>query len=336
MNEIIRLSNTSEIAQIPAYPADMNPALIYLSSVSQSSRRPIRESLNAVCALSGSPIVQDGDKRNISYIAFPWHTLRYQHVQAIRSAAAEKVSAATANRHLSALRGVLKACWRLGYLPAEEYQKAIDFDPVRGSKAKAAEKGRHIKQGEFSALVDACLGDGTLAGARDAAIIAVGYACGLRRAEIAGLMLSDWDDGESQLVIRHGKGNKERMVPIDGGARDALAAWLDARGDAPGAIFCPIDKADHPQPGGMSTQAIYYILRRRATDAKVKAFAPHDLRRSFAGDQLDAGTDLSTVQKMMGHANADTTAKYDRRDARAKKAAASRIHFPYVKTTKGK
>lgn len=306
------------------YQADRNPALVYLASLAESSRRPMTESLKLIAnmVLPGS-----------DHLSFTWSALRYQHTTAIRTQLGEKYSAATANRHLSALRGVLKECWRLGYMTAEEYQRAIDLKAIKGQKAKAAEKGRHIKQGEFGALLAGC-DNGTKAGIRDAALIAVGYVAGLRRAELAALTMEDWNSEESTLTVKHGKGNKERVVPLADGAAEALTDWLATRGPWSGPIFTAIDKADQIQLGGMTDQAIYYILKRRAEAANVKAFAPHDLRRTFAGDLLDAGADISTVQKLMGHSNANTTAGYDRRDAKAKRAAVNKLHIPYQKKAK--
>jgi len=260
-------------------------------------------------------------------LTFPWHALRYRHTQAIRTQLAEKYLASTANRHLSALRGVLKESWRLGYTTAEEYQRAVDIKTIKGQTAKAAEKGRHIKTGEFAALLSACEDD-TKAGLRDGCIIAIGYVCGLRRAELAGLMLEDYNSDDATLTIRHGKGNKERVIPVGGDGCDYLDAWIEVRGPWAGALFCPIDKADQLIIAPMTDQAIYYILQRRIEVAGVKSFTPHDLRRTFAGDLLDTGADLSTVQKLMGHSNANTTAGYDRRDAKAKRKAVDGLHLP--------
>ena len=79
----------------------------------------------------------------------------------------------------------------------------------------------------------------------------------------------------------------------------------------------------------MSDQAVYLELKKRAKQARVKGFSPHDLWRTFASEMLDAGADISTVQKMMGHADPATTARYDRRGEEAKRKAASLLHFPY-------
>jgi len=95
--------------------------------------------------------------------------------------------------------------------------------------------GRGLSSGELRAPLIACV-DGTPSGYRDAAVLALGYGAGLRRAEIAALDIEDAKiDGETIVVkVRHAKGGRERVVYLDNGARDALRDYIEIRGKEPG------------------------------------------------------------------------------------------------------
>ena len=217
--------------------------------------------------------------------------------------------------------------------------------PVRGSRLPA---GRSLASGELVALLEACWRDRSLAGVRDAAIIALLYVGGLRRAEIAFLDIGDYQVASGALKVR-GKGDKERLVYVVGGAGEALDEWLNWRGESGWsehetesskvttaesgeALFCPILKSGRLVRRRLTDQAIYNILKKRALQGGVTHFSPHDLRRTFVGDLLDRGVDIVTVQQLAGHANVSTTAKYDRRGESVKAKAASTLHIPSRRT----
>jgi integrase/recombinase XerD len=130
---------------------------------------------------------------------------------------------------------------------------------------------------------------------RDTALVALAYAGGFRRAELVALDLADYESETSRLRVI-GKGNKERAVFIGNGARDALHAWLRVRGREPGPLLLPVDRRGRVLSRRLTEQTVYDRLRYLAQRAGVPAFSPHDCRRSLAGDLLDAGVDLATVQ----------------------------------------
>lgn len=286
---------------------------------SENTRMAMRGSLEVIADVAtGGRLAAD---------QFPWWALRQQHTDDIRSALLRSYKHSSVNRHLSALRGILKRAWRLGLIDTDAYHRAIDLDPVRG---KSLPPGRDLSDGEILTLVQSCKADPTPLGLRDAALLALLFFGGLRRQELVALPVQDYDAEEGWVTIRAGKGGKDREVPLDRGSRDALAAWLRLRGSAPGPLICPIDrKRKHAEIRPMSSQGVYAVCERRGRHAGVKRFTPHDGRRTCASKLLDRGADLATVQKLLGHASANTTALYDRRDRQAMKRAASLLHFPW-------
>jgi integrase len=254
-----------------------------------------------------------------------WSALRYQHTTALRTLLADLYAPATANKMLAALRGVLQEAWRLGKMSAEEFRRAADLPAVRGSTLP---RGRAVSRPELTALFEACSKDKSPAGRRDAAILAVLYNCGLRRSELVALDVADYDPEESAVTIRSGKGRKARISYATDVSQRAIQSWLQLRTSSPGPMFTPINKAGKITLRRMSDQAVRKMLLKRAAQSGVAHFSPHDLRRTMISDLLDAGADISTVQRLAGHANVTTTARYDRRGETAKRRAANLLNVP--------
>jgi len=104
----------------------------------------------------------------------------------------------------------------------------------------------------------------------------------------------------------------------------------------PGPLFCRIRKGGQQTPQKLTLhrltpQAVLYLIEQRTAQARVAHCSPHDFRRTFISDLLDAGADIATVQKLAGHASVETTARYDRRGEATKRRAASLLHVPYAR-----
>ena len=321
MDQNLSITNTAtEIIEPDRRPFDLNPAAVYLASQAPSGRRTQMQALNVIAGM-----LSEG---KVDCFNLEWSKLRYQHTIAIRAKLSEMYKPATANKMIVALRRVLQESWRLGLMSADDYQRAADLQAVTGETIPA---GRSVTTGEILALMNTCINDPSPAGVRDAAIIGVLYSTGLRRDEVVSISLTDIDTNTWCILIT-GKRHKQRIVYPNRGAADALTDWLHVRGLEPGPLFVAINKGGNLQlQKKLTSQAIYDMLARRAVEAGVKEFSPHDLRRSFVSDLLDAGADIATVAKMAGHSNVQTTARYDRRPEQAKQQAAEMLHVPYKK-----
>lgn len=254
---------------------------------------------------------------------FRWSTLDYANVVRIRAGLAGRYSPATANKCLSALRGVLRQAMLLDQMAPSEFAKCVSISAVRGSARSA---GRCIPATDVNAIMKACA-DPTAFGLRDAGMVALLYGCGLRRSEIVGLSLEDYDRGRRTLNVV-GKGRKQRTLYVNSTAFNALERWLGARGREPGPLFVRVTQSGRVTSKPLSSQAVYRLTARVARSAGVGRPSPHDFRRTFVSVLLDRGADLSVVQQLVGHASPATTVRYDRRGERALRRAVGLLQFP--------
>ncbi|MFE6924431.1 site-specific tyrosine recombinase XerD [Nocardia sp. NPDC057663] len=168
-------------------------------------------------------------------------------------------------------------------------------------------------------LLEAAGGDGDSGGAdggprglRDRALLELLYSTGARISEMVGLDVDDID-AEQRCVVLHGKGGKQRLVPIGRPALAAVDAYLvrgrptlaaSGKGSA-GALFL------NARGGRLSRQSAWQVLQTAAEQAGIGAtVSPHTLRHSFATHLLDGGADVRVVQELLGHASVTTTQIY--------------------------
>jgi site-specific recombinase XerD len=263
--------------------------------------------------------------------SFPWHELRFIHVLAVRTAYVDRgLAPRTINTTICALSGVARMAWKLGQMTYEEYARIKHIGKVRGERLPP---GRALTDEEMTALFEVCAKDKNRArGRRDAALFAILRGGGLRRSECVGLDLADYDPSTGELRVL-GKGNKQRIVYLMNGAEVAVNDWLELRGTEPGPLLTVTHRWGRIYLRRMMGMAVYEIIIERAQEAGITRFMPHDLRRTYISDLLDAGADIVAVSKLVGHEDVSTTAKYDRRGEKAKKKAASLSRLPYVPAT---
>lgn len=317
MSELIPTENY-EI--LPTKPLDKNPAAVYLARLRPSGRRSQFSTLARMAAMMSNGTITDP-------LAFPWHELRYSHIAALKSRIEEDPeikAVATVNKYLAAIRGVAREAWRLDLINADEYMKIKSVEPMVGETLPA---GRYVTPGEVLALMRICQEDPSVASVRDAAIIGMMVAGGLRREEIVKLDLADYNPTDGSLMVK-GKRGKDRIVYLENGALDALQDWLHARGSVAGPLFLPINRGGARGNKRLTTQAIYLMLKSRTEAAGIADMSPHDLRRTAVSDLLKT-TDALTVARIMGHSSVNTTLKYDRRGEGAKRDAAKTLFIPY-------
>jgi site-specific recombinase XerD len=258
----------------------------------------------------------------------PWADIGFAQAGAIRTALYEKTrtgefTPGTANLTLSHLRGLFKTLHKMGLVSAEQREFTRDeLINVRGSRKT---RGRALTPDEERSLRAAAKDlEGYRGTMLDTAIV-LATGAGLRREEVAELPLVGV--GKKLLTVI-GKGNEERLIPIDPEMGDAAHTWLKERETlAPDHVkfFCSPQSPETV----LSSWAFWDLVRTTAHAAFGKGkcgeacrcvevvTGPHDFRRTFATRLLEQGLDIRQVQLLMGHKSLETTVRYDKRDLEA-------------------
>lgn len=187
----------------------------------------------------------------------------------------------------------------------------IEADPTAGLSAPRGEARlpRVLRPDELRALLDDTApwarNDGP-ASLRDGALLELLYGSGLRVAEATAIDVGDLDLERGRVVV-HGKGAKQRIVPLSVPAVDALRRWLAGGRDEMVTEATPPDAVFLNSRGRRLTpRDARRVLDRRAAEPT----HPHALRHSFATHLLDGGADLRVVQELLGHSDLATTQRY--------------------------
>jgi site-specific recombinase XerD len=305
---LILLPTTQSPAQPSTQPAHKNPLLVYIGGLDKASQPTMHSTAKLVAATLSGGSIKDPNQ-------FPWHMITYGVVKRLRSILREQeFSPRSINKALTLIRNTAREGWLLKQFDHEEYQRICEVTNLNTDHDLPA--GRVVEHDEIAYLLRACMGDNDLNGLRDAAIIALLAGSGLREKESVKLNREDYNIDRGVIRVLFGKRHKQResylelvfekpvkkfLETVPGKASDPLIPRLSPKGK----IISPLRQ--------ITTQTVHLVLAKRALQAGLAPFTPHDLRRSFITHQLERGVDPLRLARAVGHSNPKTTMIYDRR-----------------------
>jgi len=193
----------------------------------------------------------------------------------------------------------------------------------------------HLTRDEIEALLDAPSAT-TWSGQRDRVLFALLYNTGARVSEVTRLRVADVLLDRECAVLLHGKGRKERAVPLWKSTASALRRWLGRIDQSPDASVFP-----NRVGTALSRSGVAYRLRLAVESAQVRCpslatrpISPHTVRHATAMHLLQAGVDLSVIALWLGHESPMTTHRYLEADLSTKEAALAKVADPVPKQTR--
>jgi site-specific recombinase XerD len=294
-----------------------NPYRIYMTSLSPKGRKGMQSMLSRACCELGWKSAPE---------SYPWHQLRFEDVQKVRTQLLEKQYAINSvNLTLSGLRSIARTAFNLEQINADQLMRIQAVKPVKGS---VLSKGRSLAAADIKAVNRLCLrAENRIKGVRDRALFLLGCTAGLRCGELISLSVAEFDTSTRVIRIMNAKGRKQREIHLCKPTADAVKQWIALLGDARGALFRQVLKSGQIASKPLTSTGVGHIMTQLYTDSGIARFSPHDLRRTFITQLLRQGHDINTVRQLAGHASINTTVIYDCRDGNTCKRASQQFEF---------
>jgi integrase/recombinase XerC len=186
----------------------------------------------------------------------------------------------------------------------------IDYNPTVHliSPRKEADLPRTVAKSRLIQILNHLSEEDRFSEQRDYIILLLLYACGLRRSEVTGLRLADLDSNTTYLRVK-GKGNKERLIPIEQKLTKALVRYINLRKETfPNSIQDYLLLTNKGQP--IYDKFVYRIVQKYFSDGQHGKVHPHLIRHSFATHLLENGAKIEYVRKLLGHSSLAATQVY--------------------------
>ena len=272
--------------------AEAADRFLLAAGISASTRRAYRTDLRDFASWYGRRPLEEVDVRVLAEYA----------AELGRARPGGKLAPTTIARRLAAVRSLLR--FTLG----REHVPDASLAPKRPRRLPDAPK-----PGEVDELLASLLGEDVL-DVRNRALVELVYSAGLRSAEAVGLDLGDVDFEQELVHVRHGKGGKERVVPLGEEAALWVARYL---------------REARPRLSRGDEAALFLSARgRRLETSTLRRVAPHPhrLRHAFATHLLEGGADLRVIQELLGHSSLSTTQVYCHVDGKRLRRVYDRAH----------
>lgn len=317
---------TTEIVQVSAAadgivtnPRDVTIGAVeeackaFMRSLQPSSKMTVRFIMKQLAEELGFPVC-DRSGHPLKVEQLPWHMLTSDRVTTLTDAWAESgLTKNTTSLRLYVVKGISRACFMRHLIGAHQYMMLKEIKAPGGENLIG--RGREVGNEWRDALLKHCLEDERIQGLRDAAMIALLFGSGIRRAEAASLKVETVNLQDAEFQIK-AKGGHASLVPMSPLAVKHLTAWLEVRNKflgPKGAVFCRILKNGRLLKTGIKPDTIYRLMMERSLNAGLPyLIRPHDARRTMATRIINDVGELA-AQSALRHKNLSTTKIYDMR-----------------------